>query len=112
MSLSLPASSQRSFGLPLDTCCMESVFGTCDDGIWSHSWKRPTRRPLESVWWKRGSFHGVPWTAQFWMRGWWSVSTSGYGCGGMHRLTVTTAGIGTPWTLDQVVSVLIMGDGW
>ena len=25
MSLSLPASSQHSFGLPLDTCCMESV---------------------------------------------------------------------------------------
>ena len=95
----------------------------------------------QSVWWKRGSFHGVPWTAQFWMRGWWSVSTPGYGCSGMHRLSlssgcrgvstaghgcsgmhrltvsrqlatdavvgtvslsVSTAGIGMPWTLDQV----------
>ena len=67
------------------------TFGTGDDGIWSHSWS-PTRRvetwqlpwsPMDSewrslaasmeshgeVWWKRGSFHGVPWTAQFWMRG-------------------------------------------
>ena len=39
--------------------------------------------------WKRGSFHGVPWIAQFWMRGWWSDTTPGYGCSGMHRLTVS-----------------------
>ena len=43
----------------------------------------------QSVWWKRGSFHGAPWTAQFWMRGWWSVSTAGYGCSGAYRLTVS-----------------------
>ena len=103
------------------------TFGTRDDGIWSHSWS-PTRRvetrqlpwsPMDSewrslaasmeshgeVWWKRGSFHGVPWTVQFWMRGlvewhdswqrmqWYasshSVSTAGNGCSGMHRLTVS-----------------------
>ena len=66
----------------------------------------------QSVWWKRGSFHGVPWTAQFWMRGWWSVSTAGCGCSGVHRLTlsVSTAGIGMPWTLDQVKYLFLSVD--
>ena len=53
----------------------------------------------QSVWWKRGSFHGVPWIAHFWMPGWWSVSTAGwqwYGCsGGCTVLSrVSTAGNG------------------
>ena len=53
--------------------------------------------------WKRGSFHGVPWIAivetwqlpwspmdsSVWIRGWWSVSTAGNGCSGMHRLSVS-----------------------
>ena len=41
------------------------------------------------VWWKRGSFHGVPWTAQFWMRGWSSDRTAGNGCSGMHVPSVS-----------------------
>ena len=98
---------------------------------------------MESVWWKRGSFHGVSWTAQCWMRGWWSdttagngcsgfarsfsVSTAGCGCSGVHRptvsrqlatnavvgtvsLSVTTAGIGMPWTLDQVKYLFLSVD--
>ena len=111
MSLSLCPHQASTVLVCLWTRVVWKVFGTCDDGIWSHSWS-PTRRvetwqlpwssmdsewrslaaSMEShgeVWWKRGSFHGVSWTAQFWMRGWWSVSTAGYGCSGMHRLTVS-----------------------
>ena len=40
----------------------------CGQSVW---WKRGSFRgvPWRALWWKRGSFHGVPWTAHFWMRG-------------------------------------------
>ena len=129
--------------------------------------------------WKRGSFHGVPWIAsgEVWQPPWspmercggnvaasmeshgqlssgcgvwWSDTTAGNGCSGMHRLTVsrqlatdavvctvsqcldswqrmqwyswqrmqwyasshsvTTAGIGMPWTLDQVKYLFLSVD--
>ena len=82
------------------------------------------------VWWKRGNLHGVPW------RGvdgdWWcDMATDGVvcpwrvcggnvaasmeshgqlssGCG--FWWTVTTAGIGMPWTLDQVKYLFLSVD--
>ena len=53
--------------------------------------------------WKPGSLHGVPWIASVetwqlawssmdspvWLRDWWSVSTTGNECSGMHRLSVS-----------------------
>ena len=63
----------------------------------------PARRTgtAERVW-KLGSLHGVPWRARMetsqlpwspmdcsvWIRGWWSVSTAGNGCG-MHCPSVS-----------------------
>ena len=74
-----PHQASTVFGLPLDTCCMESVLVTVTTG---------SGRTRGDVW-KRGSFHGVPWTAHFWMRGWWSDTTACNGCSGMYCLTVS-----------------------
>ena len=65
---------------------MESVWwkrGSFHGVPWTASGEvwQPPWSPMER--WKRGSFHGVPWIAQFWMRGWWSDTS------GMHRLTVS-----------------------
>ena len=62
------------------------LYGKCSVPVTTGSGR--TRGVPRDVW-KRGSFHGVPWTAQFWMRGWWSDTTAGNGCSGMHRLTVS-----------------------
>ena len=175
---------------------MWKVFGTCDDGIWSHSWS-PTRRvetwqlpwssmdskweclatsmeshgecvvetwqlpwnpmdcewrslaasmmsfgecvvatwqlpwsPMDSewrslaasmeshgeVWWKRGSFHGVPWTSQFWMRGWWSDTTAGNGfiSGRLRRMVSEVFGkhFGVVYTWSTMSSSFVSCPAW
>ena len=73
---------------------MESQW-IASEKVWQPPWS-----PTESVWWKRGSFHGVPWISQFWMRGWWECLDSWLRMQWCARsIIVTTA----------VVSVLISG---
>ena len=51
--------------------------GTASGEVWQHPWSPMERcggnvaTSMEShgeVWWRRGSFHGVPWSDQFWIR--------------------------------------------
>ena len=73
------------------------TFGTSDDGIWSHSWS-PTRRV--ETWqppWSPMERCGGNVAASMESHGqlssgcgvWWSDTTAGNGCSGMHRLTVS-----------------------
>ena len=76
------------------------------------------------VWWIRGNLHGVPWrgVVETWQPPWSPMErcggnvaasmeshgqlSSGYG----FWWTVTTAGIGMPWTLDQVKYLFLSVD--
>ena len=73
-------SNQRRWcGVPSRRTGVDSACGSLAASMESHG---------ERVW-QRGSFHGVPWIAQFGYGVWWSVTTAGNGCSGMQRLTVS-----------------------
>ena len=153
----LHASSQHSFGLfwyvvnwsvvsvlISDVWCGEPSQRT---GSWQRWWKRGRFHgvpwlasgevcqtpwsPMESVWWKCGSFPWSPMDSSVLDAGFGGVSrqlaadavvctvslcdtTAGNGCSGRHSLSlsVTTAGIGMPWTLDPVKYLFLSVDDW
>ena len=86
MSLSLCPHQASAVLVCLWTLVVWKVFGTCDDGIWSHSWS-PTRRvetwqlpwsSMDRLVEKSGSLHEVPWrgVVETWQLPWSSMDSS------------------------------------